>query len=218
MRGKEIKMINQPALSPGATLIISGDGGLVKYNQESRSLLRNIFLSIGRAIVVSRPGGLIVDVRREDIKVIENSELPSGTILVRSEDGSLVRYQNKAANPIDNLFNLLEFSSKPTDDTSRNKVNDLPNLPLTNHEHLIKLVSLSNNIPHVISKDDLEKLENIQIIFKENRDIRQYVGRTIVTLVILFSALFIILSRKFSEGDNKWAYGAIGAILGYWLA
>ena len=38
-----------------------------------------------------------------------------------------------------------------------------------------------------------------------------------ITLLILASALFIILSKGYEEAEQKWAFGAIGTILGYWL-
>jgi hypothetical protein len=38
-----------------------------------------------------------------------------------------------------------------------------------------------------------------------------------ITLLILGSALFIILSKGYADAEQKWAFGAVGTILGYWL-
>jgi len=39
----------------------------------------------------------------------------------------------------------------------------------------------------------------------------------VVSLAVLGSALYVILSGSYSEAEQKWASGAIGTILGYWL-
>ncbi len=41
--------------------------------------------------------------------------------------------------------------------------------------------------------------------------------RMIVYLAVLGASLFIILSKKYNADDKKWAYGTVGAILGYYL-
>jgi uncharacterized membrane protein len=41
--------------------------------------------------------------------------------------------------------------------------------------------------------------------------------RAVITLLVLVSALFVILSRKYGGSDRKWAYGAIAAIIAFWL-
>ena len=38
-----------------------------------------------------------------------------------------------------------------------------------------------------------------------------------VTILVLAASLYIILTKKYADADKKWAYGAIGTILGYWL-
>ena len=37
-----------------------------------------------------------------------------------------------------------------------------------------------------------------------------------ISLIILIVALFVILSDSYDSGNNKWAYGAVGSIFGYW--
>lgn len=38
-----------------------------------------------------------------------------------------------------------------------------------------------------------------------------------ITVVVLLASIYIILSPGFGSDKNKWAYGSIGMILGYWL-
>jgi hypothetical protein len=46
------------------------------------------------------------------------------------------------------------------------------------------------------------------------RDLMQVV----VTIIFAAAALFAIFAKRFKPADKNWAYGAIGSILGYWLA
>lgn len=39
----------------------------------------------------------------------------------------------------------------------------------------------------------------------------------VVSLSVLAASLYIILSRKFDDGSQKFAYGAVGTIVGHWL-
>jgi len=39
----------------------------------------------------------------------------------------------------------------------------------------------------------------------------------IVSITVLFSGLYIILSNQYENSEQKWAFGAIGSILGFWL-
>ena len=39
----------------------------------------------------------------------------------------------------------------------------------------------------------------------------------ILSVVIVAAGLYIILSRDYTGESEKWAYGSIGTILGYWL-
>lgn len=40
---------------------------------------------------------------------------------------------------------------------------------------------------------------------------------TVVSLSVLVASLYIILSASYGDAQNKWAYGSVGMILGYWL-
>ena len=41
--------------------------------------------------------------------------------------------------------------------------------------------------------------------------------QVIISLVVLGAALYVILSGKYKDDVQKWAFGAIGLIIGYWL-
>ncbi len=41
--------------------------------------------------------------------------------------------------------------------------------------------------------------------------------RIVVTLSVLGCCLGVILFGSYDDGTQKWAFGSIGAILGYWL-
>jgi hypothetical protein len=43
------------------------------------------------------------------------------------------------------------------------------------------------------------------------------VMQIIISLVILGASLYIILSKKYDDDVQKWAFGAIGTVIGYWL-
>lgn len=39
----------------------------------------------------------------------------------------------------------------------------------------------------------------------------------VVSLTILVASIYIILSSKYDEGTQKWAFGVIGSIIGFWF-
>ena len=39
----------------------------------------------------------------------------------------------------------------------------------------------------------------------------------LVTIAVLGSSLYMILSGAYDESSTKWAYGSVGTIVGYWL-
>ena len=41
--------------------------------------------------------------------------------------------------------------------------------------------------------------------------------RIIVTLTVLLCALYTIFSKHYEADQQKWAFGVIGTVLGYWL-
>lgn len=38
-----------------------------------------------------------------------------------------------------------------------------------------------------------------------------------ISSVVLVAALYIILSGAYPEDYNKWAFGIVGVVVGYWL-
>lgn len=41
--------------------------------------------------------------------------------------------------------------------------------------------------------------------------------RMVITIVLLLAAVYIILSQKYDADSQKWAFGVVGTILGYWM-
>jgi hypothetical protein len=46
--------------------------------------------------------------------------------------------------------------------------------------------------------------------------LRRRLMQAIVSLAVLGAALFIILTHRFEPGE-RWAYGSVGMVVGYWL-
>jgi hypothetical protein len=44
-----------------------------------------------------------------------------------------------------------------------------------------------------------------------------FVMQVIVSLAVLATSLFIILSGRYTPQDQHWAYASVGTVLGYWL-
>ncbi len=41
--------------------------------------------------------------------------------------------------------------------------------------------------------------------------------QVLISIVLLFSTLFVVLSKKYDAKDKHWAYTTIGLIIGFWL-
>jgi hypothetical protein len=39
----------------------------------------------------------------------------------------------------------------------------------------------------------------------------------VISIVLLAAALFIILSKMYAVEDQRWAYGTVGIVIGFWL-
>ncbi len=52
---------------------------------------------------------------------------------------------------------------------------------------------------------------------KPHNDGQKFRMQIIVTLSVLFSALFVILVGTYGSDTVKWAYGIVGLVIGYWL-
>jgi uncharacterized iron-regulated membrane protein len=42
-------------------------------------------------------------------------------------------------------------------------------------------------------------------------------GAVAVTIPVLGAALYVIMAPVYQEADKKWAYAAVGTLLGFWL-
>jgi hypothetical protein len=45
----------------------------------------------------------------------------------------------------------------------------------------------------------------------------KFVSSIVVSIAVLAAGLYIILSKGYEADSQKWAFGAVGTILGYWL-
>ena len=52
---------------------------------------------------------------------------------------------------------------------------------------------------------------------KRTRKFLQLCIAAAISLIVLGGALFVILSNNYDDATEKWAFGAVGIILGYWL-
>jgi hypothetical protein len=43
------------------------------------------------------------------------------------------------------------------------------------------------------------------------------IGAVAVTIPVLGAALYVIVAPIYQEADRKWAYAAVGTLLGFWL-
>lgn len=50
-----------------------------------------------------------------------------------------------------------------------------------------------------------------------NAPLRRLMMQTLVSLVVLGTALFVVWSHIFDAGAKPWAYGSAGMVVGYWL-
>jgi hypothetical protein len=56
----------------------------------------------------------------------------------------------------------------------------------------------------------------IPLSVRNENDIKLIVG-IIISFVVLAAGLWVILSKKYEADVKKWAFGAVGFIIGYWL-
>ena len=76
-----------------------------------------------------------------------------------------------------------------------------------------------------LSKEEIELIhEKIKHKIKRSEDLLKFrqkqkfeYVRIFISFLVLSSALFIVLKDSYSDPAQKWAFGAIGTILGYWL-
>jgi hypothetical protein len=51
----------------------------------------------------------------------------------------------------------------------------------------------------------------------EQPKVMKFLGGAVVTIPVLICSLYVIVSRRYRDVDKKWAYGAVGTLLGFWL-
>jgi hypothetical protein len=44
-----------------------------------------------------------------------------------------------------------------------------------------------------------------------------FVARAVISIVILSSGIYVIMHDSYSDAVVKWAIGAVGVVIGYWL-
>lgn len=44
----------------------------------------------------------------------------------------------------------------------------------------------------------------------------RFLMNIIISLSVFFGAMYIILSKEYDEESQKWAFGAVGSIIGFW--
>lgn len=83
----------------------------------------------------------------------------------------------------------------------------------------IELESPRKSIGSTSEKTQLtyEEIQYSQELFKSRQEQKLEYVRIFISFLVLSSALFIVLNDSYSDPAQKWAFGAIGTILGYWL-
>jgi Fe2+ transport system protein B len=56
-----------------------------------------------------------------------------------------------------------------------------------------------------------------QVSVKELVDALRGIVSPVVSMLVSLASIFIILSKKYKAESEKWAYGSLGTILGFWL-
>lgn len=46
---------------------------------------------------------------------------------------------------------------------------------------------------------------------------RDFIARTVFSVIVLGAALFVILVGTYPDPTLKWAFGIVGLIIGWWL-
>lgn len=54
-------------------------------------------------------------------------------------------------------------------------------------------------------------------IFRMDTKLLKFIGGGVVTLPVMLCALYVIIAPTYGDADKKWAYGAVGTLLGFWL-
>jgi hypothetical protein len=47
--------------------------------------------------------------------------------------------------------------------------------------------------------------------------INKQLVQVIISLIVLCSALWVIISKRYASADRHWAFGLVGTIVGFWI-
>jgi hypothetical protein len=67
-----------------------------------------------------------------------------------------------------------------------------------------------------IKQSQKKRVRSETLEHRQRTETIKLVGSIVVSSVVLTTALFIILA-KYPDADKRWAFGAVGTILGYWI-
>ena len=67
------------------------------------------------------------------------------------------------------------------------------------------------------AQTSLESTQSAESISSKLFGIRREIAAFIFSLFILSASLYVIINKKYRQNTEKWAYGSVGTILGYWL-
>lgn len=65
--------------------------------------------------------------------------------------------------------------------------------------------------------DRIEELTKRKQVVEKVADVDKESIRGLLSLLVLLSALYVILSKSYNSDSQKWAFGAVGTVLGYWF-
>jgi outer membrane murein-binding lipoprotein Lpp len=78
-----------------------------------------------------------------------------------------------------------------------------------------KIDTLGSKITSLVAEAD--KTHNDVENFSQISDIIMNIMKPIVSVFVLISCLFVILSKRYQDDTQKWAFGSLGTVLGFWL-
>ena len=100
----------------------------------------------------------------------------------------------------------------------------------TTQEHLLALQPVVEEATLEIS--DLERtfakaggelkaaeadLEQLRLEYELMAQFQWQVVAGAISMIVLIAALFVVLSKRCATASEKWAFGSVGTILGYWF-
>ena len=112
--------------------------------------------------------------------------------------------------PVENLVDEVDTSERPSDAVEP-EPDDLAVAP---PDQFPPDPDQAINPPRIGPPPDFD---NSEISSLSTEDLIRLIAGMGFSIVFSGAGLFIILSKRYDESDNKWAYGVIGTVIGYWL-